>query len=1858
MFDPNQPFTLLAPDEKKRGGFDPSAPFSIVDQDEEETADITEREEPPEIDDRASGSGQFFKTVPLGAAQAATGMARGLATEGHLALSELEDRSGMGYGAGARGKAAYVADQAQLSRLQEQDPERFRHLTVEQLRAGRLPENKRDAQGWGTVEPVDAQAAQLARETERRHEQGRIDHARERWAEGLAKDFGGLTKRLDKGVQEALGVEDAFLESFAGQLAHGAGGLPVYILAALSGVGGNMALQGALFDEAWQDYEQTVAPEDFDPKQGFKIAGTYALAGTALERAGINAILGRTFGKAREMTAGKAVKALVAAAAAEGGTEAAQGLLQDAIAAGAFDDEREVFTRESMDKRLREFTIGAILGAGGSAVSSGVERAGQPPRAASVEFAETPAQEKERFARQAAEFEAASQEEIELFGEPEAPMPRPRATVASEPTAEEQVVAEPPREAGTPEVVETPAEVKPEPKIGDMEDIRRHQRREQKEAARLKQLEGAHEVKAKGARFKVGTRADGAADLLNFVEDNGGIMTPKALRRQGREVMGEYDGFDDAFGTGPMKLLRRSGGGGLHIDDMAAVVMNDFDASIQTGDELRQALEKASEQRLAVAEGMKRMEQQAKFEAFAYAGERTRGIRRAEEQPMSIDQLGVGDSFTIGGQRVVVEEINPDDFSVKLNGGSRFGYQRAQAGQMVWLDRDSLQTAPRAEAAEGDPFREATDRLAGQTKEQGEARRQWLNQAAAKWTEHAEKLAPGVMKSYRIEVGSVLDLGKKTTIGPNRNLANIEAAHFASERMIFLVDSMLRRPNDSMTLLTLQHELGHAHWNTLADAKKTQLERLWKQETESRAGPLYRKDGAMKRGVARGVESDIREWYAERIAWNNHRFAQRRTGVGPKGVEEGAIGRAAQNLRIWLRKALDFLKEKFGLLEDIDATYRRFLDVGAKWVDEAATSPAPAEPVEAASFSERELATADQGKTDLEKRTRFRTIRNRLKESPVGRLSKEYLTSAGNMPQAAFLQLRARNHRLNAALRVVDYTLKDFNKVVRDKLGGWKNVGLNEERAINDHLAGRADWEAAPPELRAALDKMRAQIDGLSRRLINEGVVGETLQGVIEQNVGFYLNRSYRKYDDKKWSQKIMTAKPGTELAKIRTDATRLIHSELRTDLLKELADAQWRQEHPDAKRINRQSQAYKEIHAALDANSDIQPERQHVQNKLQVLLRPDVTPEAFLSGSNPNKKQLGIFKQRKSIPPEIRALWGEHTDARINYARSVIKTMQVLETQRALREIREAGMGAFLWARDYEVPGGGVAIAAEGNEAMSPLDGLYTTPEIKEALTGIDEMNNPNVALAAWYRANGIAKLAKTVLSPVTQARNILANAGWIVANSHYLFWKARLPFKVFMADFFGRGRSSEQLRQYTLRLTRLGVVGESVHQRELQEAMNMAAKANPEGEMTLGRFSESLMVKAAKLPFRKAIEAYRLGDEVVKIYAFENERAKYRWARPEMSEQELDAIAAARVRDTMPNYSMIPKAVEKIRRAGLTGSFVSFASESMRVAYKTSELAVRETFAEKNPRVRAIGAARLVGLAAVGALPAMIQGISQALNGVDDEEDRKLRAYLPDYIKNSNIIYRDKDGQGGYQMIDMSYYDVFNWMRKMANAFLYNDGKAAVYEMAREAYAPVFGEGIVTKSLLDLARNKTDRGGDVYNEAGTELDIALEVGDHLLKTFEPGAVTQGRRIAKAAAGHIEPWGQTYDLTDELVAPVLGFRPMNWDVATALEKKAGAYMGMVRSAARMYNEVSNTKAPVSTEEAFAALEKANDAKYRHWQEMRELYMNALSLNVPSIVIDNALAEGGMGKAEIIWMKEGSFRPYMPSQMNNMPTGL
>ena len=1263
---------------------------------------------------------------------------------------------------------------------------------------------------------------------------------------------------------------------------------------------------------------------------------------------------------------------------------------------------------------------------------------------------------------------------------------------------------------------------------------------------------------------------------------------------------------------------------------------------------------------------------------------------------------------------------------------------------------------------------------------QSAAMREGLAERQARWRVAAERVAPGLMRQFRVEFGSPSELAARGRAGARDLTGREEAAYLANEKIFHLFDSALQSNPDRVTMLNLLHEMGHAHWDTLSADMRARLLDVMHDEVGGKTGPLYTR-GRLKQGVAQGVETNAREWYAERIAAENTDWARARAGGAAGGGQgaRGVAGAAAMRFRALLGRVRDYARKLRGDTGNLD--FRNFLDQSDRFADR----PAPARPGDmpasgsteyqaaimprkAASIAEARaaalpltgrplvnratgmVATLSRGNGGLGKMLSASSMRksasprahltavanidrlwgnaehaqsapdraaspdiagihrfasvmlhdgkplgvkitvkqlvnpsgNRLynieavdveppktpkpavagfgdakhtgqlavgsgavspdlRAAPLdgfgqkigGMVAKvkqgspeavefarrtppilgglrtgaraasavvgRWFTKEGGLPRAAWEAKLARDGQLAEGNLRVGFALRDLHRAVADVYGGYDSATPEQLRQINEVLAGAASPNTIDARLRATVGELRNSVDALSAQFLRKQIGGAGFRAQVDANQGVYLTRSYRIHDD-----------PG------------------------------WLKHMPEDLRQAAEDHMTREV-AARSPGGVADPELvRHAMNRISGAQNPG---EGWERPAREGAMDLGILQKRKDIDPVIRAYMGEYKDPAANYARSITSMTQVLANHDFLARTRQAGLGSWLFEHSGHIGPDGVKydtpLAPEGSASMGPLAGLHTSADIAKAfqLASVEA----GAGVWGWWKGiNGLAKSAHTIVSPQTQARNFIANPMFMLANGHFRLGEIATVINAVRARIgaIDTPRSREQLARYA----RLGLFNDSASAGELRAALNDAGKM-----MTgVAPFRENPAVKGALKAVSLAGKGYQLSDTVYKIYAFENERVALAKHEPAWTPEQVDAEAAERTLNTFPSYSRASRAIKTWNRVGLAGPFQTWQAETLRCAAHTLRyMAADLASANRKP----MGAARAAGIAATVAVVPSVKALFYAMHHYTAQDEKDMRRFLPDWLKNSTIVPLGTDGKGRWRLVDLGYMDSYGILRKTVDAFMHGDGPGdSLGQAAKQLAEPFFSESFALKLGTDLLRNRDENDRQIANPQDTPAGRAKAYAGHAWETFEPGVITQGRRVAMGALGRVDArTGRAYDTGGELLAMGTGARAQSRDVAQAVRSKAFAFARDVQDANRLYTEVKTRSGVVTAAEKSEAKAKMETARRALYATFSQDLQAARRLGVSRSALALTLSAAGVSPVDQAMLLSGAYRPYI-----------
>ncbi len=812
----------------------------------------------------------------------------------------------------------------------------------------------------------------------------------------------------------------------------------------------------------------------------------------------------------------------------------------------------------------------------------------------------------------------------------------------------------------------------------------------------------------------------------------------------------------------------------------------------------------------------------------------------------------------------------------------------------------------------------------------------------------------------------------------------------------------------------------------------------------------------------------------------------------------------------------------------------------------------------------------------------------------VKHVGQRFWTARGELPASVYKENVRKDGTISKIQREISFKIKDYERAVKSEFG--KRDLTNEETvAFNAALKGEVPLESLPEKVAIEVGIQRNYIDALSGRAIEIGAIKGPLVGIVNKNKGIYIHRSYKKHEPGlKWAEEVPVE-------------------------IRNIAEAHLRQGYPNK----------------------TEPEIQGLIEKLLYEGSASESPIASLRKSGLGAKDIRVLMKRGDFSPEIRDLMGEYKETRVNFAKSATYLGNLIANHQFLESVRELGMGTFLSdvpvVNDYgELK---TRIAADESNTMNPLNGLYTTPEIKEAFERASGKGSNKPVWLRWaMTTNAIVKMAKTVGSAGTHVRNFIAGTGFALMQGHWRVGKLYHSYKGIATNI--TKKNDAEWRAYTLRLIELRVIGQGVRAGELR------AHIRDNANMSEVEFDDSVTSRRAKKTKKLTEKVVRGGLDVVqgaylaeddfwKIYGYENELADHRKALPELPISEVEEIAAEKLTNTYPTWFRVPEGVRIMRHLPV-GPFVSFPAEIVRTAYHTANYAQQEL---RDPRLRKIGARRLVGMTM--AMTAS-RGLAEAFKMIakisaDDDED--LRWFVPPWQKNSVLLHLGKiplvAGKAVYRYVDASYSDPHNTLITPFNAMASGkDPKEGIWNAIKDFAEPYVGEEILHGKIVDVWSNN-DNGVPVYNPQDSVNKQAQDVSAHLWEAFEPGTITSGRRIYKGAMGTTSTTGRTYNPWVESIAVITGQRIQDLDVAESLKWRARDYNRGIRQANRLLNSVITRGGSVSEAEIRDAYERSDTARRGLFSDMSGAAQAAIRLDVYPDEVETTLVANGVSKIDI-----------------------
>jgi hypothetical protein len=679
--------------------------------------------------------------------------------------------------------------------------------------------------------------------------------------------------------------------------------------------------------------------------------------------------------------------------------------------------------------------------------------------------------------------------------------------------------------------------------------------------------------------------------------------------------------------------------------------------------------------------------------------------------------------------------------------------------------------------------------------------------------------------------------------------------------------------------------------------------------------------------------------------------------------------------------------------------------------------------------------------------------------------SSKVVSIPDDIKESMKLQHKSRKADIIARAKRKEITEEEKKTLLEDATNKYKNDIRKQEDVQKEIIRKKKDaaltqLEKVSPDFVNELKAIRDIVDTLSIKLKELYNVDVDLSATIDSNLGIYITRSYKMFNEAGWLDKV-TKDP--KFSTVRDNAAKYFADTYKQARIKAFIK--------DGKE---ESEATALAEKELSDNKDLG--RSMMLSFLHSYKDKEASnliagPEAVESFASPLINQL---KKKRDIDESIRALLGEETDEGAgfkNLLRTYLSVGMMASNQAFMKNLLDVGRrkgNEWILTKDelkkkrlenIDEYGGSryKQIRAGGTEAYDPfrnfeveVDGepknvqLFAPAEMVDGLMSVLSPPSQETANDAEKIASGSFKLmaritglslgAKTLGNIGFYVRNVISNAFYFgPANGFVGFGKMTDSL---MTELNRRGIRQEKANTYYTELIALDVIGNEIRPKLIEELLsgqtspetvlndfekNLSRLENEEGK-SISRKGKELAQKANEKTWGKAKELSAIVDAFYKIALFEHELSYLIDARESSrkngkqdfyaakTDYELKRLAAEKVVMTSQTYSQAPPIITGLQGhtfGVMFAPFLRFKGEVIRTYFNTWNLAMKES-KDSNPVIRKRGRRRLAGIGFVTGVSSVILPITtRLLQGIFYDDDEALRDTLPPYMQNQSLVY-----------------------------------------------------------------------------------------------------------------------------------------------------------------------------------------------------------------------------------------------------------
>jgi len=818
-----------------------------------------------------------------------------------------------------------------------------------------------------------------------------------------------------------------------------------------------------------------------------------------------------------------------------------------------------------------------------------------------------------------------------------------------------------------------------------------------------------------------------------------------------------------------------------------------------------------------------------------------------------------------------------------------------------------------------------------------------------------------------------------------------------------------------------------------------------------------------------------------------------------------------------------------------------------------------------------------------------------------------------------------------SAKKSTDIFMKDLDRqMYKMAEAGFNDILFNSTTATNalrqwgkvlEYMRGNIKLEQLPKPLQSSSFAIRKLIDDYTTEL-SPILKTMNVKDDLIKNMGRYLHTSYEIFKNSKFRADKETYQNGIDYF------VKLLRS-----FNKDIA--------PSEAKLQATALVNRILAIGRAEGSTPAQRLKAIANAAQELKIPKTTFNKF-------------FSDEQYLPDAVAKLLGRVDDPKQIIMDTIVEMAHTANSAKAYREIAEFGINKFIFPNRQAY-----LDFARKNGIQSPRDlveinvsrpynldlnkifkigkqPMLTLPEIAKAMKDNTLIMDTLLKLPFMKSALAIkagVQMNKTVLSLMTQMRNITTAAMFATANGHIGKGASVADnFRILFDDFTGKNKDPQKLKEVLEEALENGAIDSSTIAQELEQLIpELMGPAKIGGTtITQGKTSdqilEQLFTRKGVLGkvVNKAIESYQLGDNLWKLFGYNYVKSQLTPALKNMDDVKryfkevykydfkptradgtkktlsdaIKEIAGIEIRDTYPNYSMIPTIVQNVRKFPLVGNFVAFVSEMYRNSFQIVRGALRK-MQSTNPYVRQIGARQLIGFTTtVGIATPVALNSAQKMTGITEEMyDAFKNRFAPEYEKASDMMpvteqQKDRSWKASNLSYLVPYADVTApfkaAMQTLAEGKDTDQSTALLFARSMKAFVmrgiePFVSPSIAAETAFELTPNEDlqfrTKAGGLIADIKNDPDWFSKVLYHAYRKVTPTTLRSAEEIIQAIGGDLSKSGVKRDLWDTVTKVFTGFSVQKQDPYQAMRFKIGGYSGDIANARQAFtNDIISAK--------------------------------------------------------------------------------